>query len=246
MAFALLMELLILALALGTFLSTLLGGVVILRFQKSLPYFFSFAAGSLIAVAFLDILPEAIKLSNSIGFEVRYLFIAVVLSFFLYNLIDRYFVTHCVGEVCETHNHVMGPIGAGSLVVHSFLDGVAIGTAFQLNASVGLLVALAVILHDFTDGINTVTLMLKGKQKRKYAVLLLVLDALAPLLGVAIIYFFSLPEKALILILGVFVGEFIFLGAANLLPETRSYDSNKTVLAMGLGILLILFLTSVV
>ena len=224
----------------------MIGGLVILRFQKGLPYFFSFAAGSLIAVAFLDILPEAIKLAGTVGFPVRYLFIAVVGSFFLYNLIDRFFVTHCVGEVCKTHDHVMGPLGAGSLVLHSFLDGVAIGSAFKLSASVGLLVALAVIFHDFTDGINTVTLMLKSKQQRKHVLLLLVMDALAPVLGVALIYFFTIPETLLLIILGVFVGEFIYLGAANLLPETKKYDSVKMVLAMAGGILLILILTSIV
>ncbi len=240
------MELLILALAFATFISTMIGGLVILRFEKSLPYFFSFAAGSLIAVAFLDILPEAIKLANSISFTTRHIFVAVVASFFFYNLIDRYFVTHCVGDVCETHDHVMGPIGAGSLVLHSFLDGIAIGTAFKLNASVGLLVALAVIFHDFTDGINTITLMLKSKQKRRSALLFLLMDAVAPVLGVVTIYFITIPENVLLIILGVFVGEFIYLGAANLLPETKKHDSTKMVLFMAAGMLLIYLLTMIV
>lgn len=240
------MELLIVGLAIATFLSTLIGGLVIMRFQKSLPYFFSFAAGSLIAVAFLDILPESVRLAGSIGFDVRYVFIAVVLSFLFYNLIDRFFVTHCVGEECTTHDHVMGTVGASSLVVHSFLDGVAIGSAFKLGSAVGLLVALAVILHDFTDGINTVTLMLRSKQRNARALLLLFLDALAPVLGVAVMSFFSIPEKLLLIILGVFVGEFIYLGAANLLPETKKYDSVRMVLSMAAGIVLILVLTSIV
>ena len=55
----------------------------------------------------------------------------------------------------------MGPIGAIGLVMHSFLDGAAIGIAYQANASMGFIVALAVISHDFTDGINTVVIMLK-------------------------------------------------------------------------------------
>jgi ZIP family zinc transporter len=130
--------------------------------------------------------------------------------------------------------------------VHSFLDGVAIGTAYQVNASIGLVVGLAVIFHDFTDGANTVTLMLKNKHHLKNAELFLLMDALAPVLGVLFATFVSISQVVLALILAAFVGEFVYLGAANLLPETHKHDPWKMNLSMALGIVLILILTSAI
>ncbi|MFA6974268.1 MAG: ZIP family metal transporter [Parcubacteria group bacterium] len=240
------MELLVIILSILTFVFTLVGGLVTLKFKKSLPYFFAFAAGALIAVAFLDLLPEALNLAGQINFPVRYIMITIVISFFLYSLIDKYFVTHCIGQDCDIHGHIMGPIGAGSLILHSFFDGVAIGSAFLINSTVGLTVALAVIFHDFTDGINTVTIMLKNKQETKKTVFFLFMDALAPILGVLILNIINVPEKFLIIILGVFIGEFIYLGAANLLPEIKEHHSKKVLITMALGILLIGILTSII
>jgi len=234
---------LIIQFAIITFLSTLLGGAIILRFHKSLPYFFAFAAGSLMGVAFLDILPESLTLSHDSGLPLRWVMVTVVFSFFVYSFIERFFLTHPIDEHAH-HEHIMGPIGAGSLVLHSFMDGAAIGAAFQVNASVGITVAFAVIFHDFTDGINTVTIMLKNNQPRSKAMLFLLMDALAPVLGVIVISFIALPASALALLLAFFVGEFIYIGASHLLPETKRYPSGKVVLSMALGILVILFLTS--
>jgi ZIP family zinc transporter len=177
------MESFVVIILFATFISTLMGGLIIVKFRKYLPYFFAFASGSLIAVSFLDILPESIEIANSINLPIRYLMLTAVFSFFFYSLLERFFLTHNIGKH-DSHGHIMGPIGAGCLIMHSFLDGVAIGAAFKVNASVGLIVALAVICHDFTDGINTVTLMLKNRHKVKNAVLFLIFDALAPVLGV--------------------------------------------------------------
>jgi len=240
------MSILIIILAILTFVFTLVGGLVTIKFRKSLPYFFAFAAGSLIAVSFLDILPETISLANEINFPVHYAMLVIVISFFVYSLIDKYFVTHCVGEDCHKHGHLMGPIGAGSLILHSFLDGAAIGTAFLVNTSVGMTVALAVLFHDFTDGINTVTIMLKNKQKLKKTIIFLLFDAIAPIFGVLLITFLHIPLNILVIILSVFIGEFIYLGASNLLPEVKEHPSKKTLIAMALGILIIAVLTSLI
>lgn len=241
------MNAVILGMALLTFISTLIGGSVTIRFRKILPYFFAFASGSLIAVSFFDILPESLEISQSISLPVRYVLITVVASFFFYSLLEKFFLTHHYHEKeGEEHGHIMGPVGAGGLVVHSFLDGVAIGTAYQVNPSVGLIVALAVIFHDFTDGANTVVLMLKNKHTVKNAKLFLLMDAVAPVLGVLFASVVGISQTVLALILAAFAGEFIYLSAANLLPETRKHDPWKMNVSMALGILLILALTSIV
>lgn len=238
------MEFLIILFAIITFLSTLLGGFVILKFKNSLPYFFAFAAGSLMGVAFLDILPESINLANSSNLPIRYIFLTLIASFFLYSFIERFFLAHDIEESTHSHAHIMGPIGAGSLVFHSFFDGVAIGASFQVSSSVGLVVALAVIFHDFTDGINTVAVMFKNHQNSRRAVFFLAMDAIAPLLGITLLYFITIPQNFLPIILAIFAGEFIYIGASNLLPETHKYPSKKITIALALGIIFIIILTS--
>jgi len=136
----------IIGLALTTFCSTLIGGTLAIRLRKALPYFFAFAAGSLIAVSFFDILPESLTISASINLSTRYVMITVVGSFLFYSFLEKFLLVH-FHEETGGHAHVMGPVGAGSLVIHSFLDGVAIGAAYQVNQTVGLLVALAVVFH---------------------------------------------------------------------------------------------------
>lgn len=239
------MNLLIITLALATFISTLIGGMIIVKFRKYLHYFFAFAAGTLLTVSFLDLLPESLQISNNINFPVRYILLVVVLSFFAYTLLERFFLTHA-HEGDESHEHIMGPIGAGSLILHSFLDGAAIGASFQINASVGLIVALAVIFHDFTDGINTVTIMLKNNHRIKKAIVFLIFDAIAPVLGVIVTTALFIPQNILAILLAVFVGEFLYIGASTFLPETRKHASKWIIAAMALGILLITILTSLI
>jgi len=241
------MNLMIYGLALATFLSTLIGGLIILKFQKSLPYFFAFSAGSIIAVAFLDILPECLEIAAKVGVSLRTVMLVIVTSFFLYSLIEKYFATHSLdegGNAEHIHAHIMGPIGAGSLVLHSFFDGAAIGIAFHISVSAGLIIALAVIMHDMTDGINTVVVMLKNRQPRKKALMFLGLDAIAPVAGLILASFIAVPETALVYLLAFFVGEFINIGAVTLLPETKHHPSKKIIVAMALGILMIAILTA--
>lgn len=233
----------VLLIAFTTFLSTFIGGSIAVRLRKFLPYFFAFASGSLIAVSFFDILPESINIAGTVGIGVRTVFTVVVVSYLVYSLLEKLFLTHHYDEHDE-HGHIMGPIGAGGLVIHSFLDGVAIGTAFTVNPAIGAVVALAVIFHDFTDGINTVTLMLKNSQKLPATRMFLLLDALAPVVGVVVASVFSIGESNLALLLAFFSGEFIYIGASHLLPETHKHPFWKMMILICAGVLLIYVLTS--
>jgi len=236
---------LMIVLGLATFVFTLAGGAVAIKFKRLLPFFFAFASGSLIAVSFFDILPESINIAESVNLPIKYVMLTIVLSFLLYSLIEKFFMTHHHHED-EGHGHVMGPIGAGSLCVHSLLDGAAIGAAFAVNPAVGLVVAFAVLSHDFTDGINTVTLMLKNNHKIKHATLFLILDAIAPIIGILITSAFTIKPAVLALILAFFVGEFLYIGAANLLPETHKHHSKWITFSMLFGAALIFIITSII
>ncbi|MEK6927162.1 MAG: ZIP family metal transporter [Nanoarchaeota archaeon] len=224
--------------ALVAFIFTLLGGFIALRFKRVLPYFFAFSAGSLISVSFLDLIPESIDIAESIGLNVKYVLLVTLLSFFLYMFLERFFMTHHHHDD-EEHGHILGPIGAGSLVLHSFIDGLAVGSAFQINVSLGLVVAIAVISHDFTDGINTVTLMLKNRHSSAKAKGFLFAAAIAPVLGILVASAFAIPQVYLAFILAFFAGEFLYIGAGNLLPELKEHKSWKIGLFLLLGFLVI-------
>ncbi len=212
-------------------ISTLLGGVFALRFKDKLHLVLGFSAGAVIGVAFFDLLPEALELSKDF-LPASTVTSIVALGFILYMGIDRLVTLHAHHDDAahEKGNHSAeenrGILGAGSLAFHSFLDGVAIGLAFQVSAGVGAIVTTAVLVHDFSDGINTVNLILKHSGTPKTAFRWLAVDALAPVLGVISTQFFTLPQEALGIILSIFCGFFLYIGASDLLPE--SYHGHPT------------------
>ncbi len=209
--------------SIAALVSTLLGGIFALRFKDKLHLILGFSAGAIIGVAFFDLLPEAIELGSS-AYSVSFITSLTALGFFSYTILDRFVFFH---SHCEEHDHEAkhlnhrGMFGAGSLSVHSFLDGVAIGLAFQVSAAVGAIVAVAVLVHDFSDGINTVNLILKNSGTRKQAFTWLLFDAVAPIAGVASTLLFSVPEYVLGVILAIFAGFFLYIGASDLLPESH-------------------------
>lgn len=231
--------------ALAAFIFTLIGGFIAIRFRKSLHYFFAFSAGALISVSFLDLIPESIDIANGVGLSIRSVLLVTLLSFLVYMFLERFFLTHHHHED-EGHGHILGPIGAGSLILHSFIDGIAIGSAFQVNSSLGFVVALAVLSHDFTDGINTVTLMLKNRHSLGRSIGFLFADALAPVLGILVASVFVISETYLAFILAFFAGEFLYIGAGNLLPELKEHKSWRIVLFLLIGFLVIYGISSIV
>jgi zinc transporter ZupT len=116
-------------------------------------------------------------------------------------------------------------MSAVGFCIHSFLDGVAIGVGFQASPALGVLIALAVIAHDFSDGLNTVTVMLAHGNPVRRSVALLALDMVTPLLGATSTLFFHAPESVLAWILAFFAGSFLYIGASDLLPEAREHES---------------------
>src|SRR6185295_10761734 len=101
-----------------------------------------------------------------------------------------------------------------------------------VNSAIGILIAIAVISHDFTDGMNTVSLMLNHKNTDKKAKLFLFITALTPVLGVASTLFFSVPEYFLYLYLGFFAGFLLYIGAADILPEAHSEHSSYKLIGL--------------
>jgi ZIP family zinc transporter len=163
--------------------------------------------------------------------------VALVVAFLLFHILEKTVLLHYAHEE-EYGQHVHPKVGIASALAlsgHSFLDGVGIGLGFQAGNSVGIAVAIAVIAHDFTDGMNTVILMLHNKNTDRRARLLLLIDALAPVLGAASTLLFSLSTKWLVLYLGFFAGFLLYIGASDILPQAHSKDSSR--ITIGLTVL---------
>lgn len=206
-------------------LATLLGGLMALRLRDKLHLALGFSAGAIIALALFELIPEAIEAGTG-TYDAHQILAYVALGFFAYVVLDRLTALHAHTDAddCDTHPHAggsIGVVGAGSLSAHSVLDGFAIGIAFLTSPELGVVVAAAVIAHDFSDGINTVNLVLRSGGNRMEALRWLVLDALAPIVGVLLALFIVIPEALRAGLLAVFAGLFLYIGASDLLPESH-------------------------
>ncbi|MDD5068693.1 MAG: ZIP family metal transporter [Candidatus Pacebacteria bacterium] len=232
----------IILISFAAFIATLIGGLFAIRFKDKLHLVLGFSAGAVIGVAFFDLMPEAIELGEKFH-SLSTITSCVALGFIIYLVLDRTIFLHTHKDDHEGHEHKTthrGILGAGSLSIHSFLDGVAIGLAFQVSAAIGAVVTIAVLVHDFSDGINTVSLILKNSGEKKNAFQWLLLDAVAPVLGATSTLFFTLPEQALSIVLALFAGFFLYIGASDLIPE--SHHAHPKFLTTGMTLLGVLVL----
>ena len=149
-----------------TVIATLLGGHIALRLHHSLPTVIALTGGIVVAVALFDVLPEGIE---NVGDTSRATALVAV-GFLLFFFAERALVLHHRDDPDEARAHErVGVLGALGLSVHSFIDGLGIGLAFGLDATTGFLVFIAVVSHDFADGLNTVSFILSQSGDRKQA-----------------------------------------------------------------------------
>ncbi len=223
-------DLLLVALAVATCAATLIGGGLALAFRRRIHLILGLSAGAVIGVALLELLPEALAVSYPASSFAQIAGV-VGLGFMGCLLIDRAF-SIAVGEQSSHHGH----LGAGSLTLHSLFDGLAIGLAFQASAAIGAIVAIAVIAHDVSDGVNTVNLSLVGGGDVKSARRWLIIDACAPLIGILAARLVVFPKSALAMLLAVFTGAFLYIGAGRLVGEShRRHPHPWTTVAAVLG-----------
>ena len=210
--------LVIIPIALGTCVATMVGGLFAIAMRDRLHLVLGFSAGAVLGVAFFDLMPEALAVGHDI--DSRVMMATVALGFFLYVLLDRTVALQGHKSPIEKHRR-RGWIGASSLSFHSFLDGLAIGVAFQAGQAMGIVVSVAVLIHDFSDGLNTVNVVIKNGGDRKIAFRWLLVDALAPILGALTSLALSFSDGMIAVVLALFSGFFLYIGATDLLPESH-------------------------
>jgi len=181
----------------------------------------SLAAGALLAVTFLDLLPEAVE-----GVEdARAVFMMALVSFLLFFILEKYLHWHhcrCIDHDPEDPNvkqHLVltNLIGDG---VHNIVDGFLIATAFMLDMRIGVITTLAVIVHEIPQEISDFGILLYAGMSKARALFFNFLFALTAVLGGIVFYFFGQHFSHLIPFMAAFAaGNFIYLSASDLIPE---------------------------
>ena len=178
-----------------------------------------FAAGALLAAAFLDLLPEAAELD-----EPRVVMSAALIGFVGFFVLERSLNWFHHHHDDEKH----GRRQTTSLIVigdtlHNFIDGLAIGAAFVVSPGVGIVAAIAIAAHEIPQEIGDFGLMLAKGMKRQRVVLVNIMSALATVIGATIIYWLGdshyLNEGIL---LAVTAGFFIYIAASDIIPTIHA------------------------
>ncbi len=202
------------------------------KIKKPLPYFVSFAAGAMLGVSFLDLLPEAFE-------KVENVFPLVLIGIAIFYVIERFFLgyhKHHVAVVHRRHSHKgaehkmhalehvksyawMNLIGDG---IHNFLDGIVIATSFFVSAPLGFVVSLAVVLHEIPQELGDFSVLLYGGLSPIYALGFNLLSAITAIAGALVGYFFSRGIEGFAgFLLPIAVGGFLYIALVDLLPELR-------------------------
>jgi ZIP family zinc transporter len=223
----------------ATAISTLLGGLFAIRLKDKLHLILGFSAGAVLGVALFDLLPESIELASEI-YGMQLITIAIATGFVIYMFLDRFLSFHSHDEEhCDNPKHKK-QFGAAALAVHSCLDGLGIGLAFKVSPEIGWVVALAVLAHDFSDGINTVNMVMRNNSKKSTVIRWLILASLAPTVGLVATFFFTVSASILGMILAVFIGLFLYISASDLIPESHHrHPAIWTTISTILGMLVI-------
>jgi len=179
--------------------------------QRSLSTIVALSAGFLIAVAFTGLLPHAVE---RVGEQAAGVALAgYVLVHLTQHVLGRHF--H-FGEETHEVSRLAGFAALGGLMLHTFVDGVAIASGFQVSPELGLLVFLGIFLHKVPEGLAISSLFLASGASRRQALVAAAVLAGATVVGALVAGFF---EGGAGYGLAVSAGVSLYVGASNLVPE---------------------------
>jgi len=235
---------LVIALAATTVLATFSGGMLALRAKDRFHLVLGLSAGLLLGLVGFDLLPEIFEMNTNNLIGVRTISVALIAGFLSLHFIEQFAGSHEPAESDYGHEHthaveIAGTVGAIAMAGHIFLDGVALALAFKVSDALGFAVFIAMIVHAFSDGLNTVALLVKTGQWRSRGKYLLAVDAIARVGGAAIGSALTISDSNLAIYLAVFSGIVIYLATSHILPEAHSkHPSKVTMLATLAGVVI--------
>lgn len=227
----------------------LAGGLVLLwneKFaRKNSIHLISFAAGVMIATAFLDLLPDAIAHG---GENIFIIILAGLVLFFLAEDFILHFHHH------EEHAHSLRsavPLIAISDTIHNFVDGVVIASAFLADPKLGYVVATATFFHELPQEIGDFAVLISAGISKTKVILINLVSALASFVGAFLaIFFINKFDGAMGPLLGLATGMFLYISSADILPQLVKEENRlsrwHTAAFFLTGIALVFFLTRII
>ena len=192
-------------------------------------YFMCFAAGVLISAPLISAFPEAIEKNHNAGFA--------ALIGFVFMLFSNKLIKHHTKQ----EELAFGITAIQGIGIHSLLDGIIYTVTFSASIFTGLVSGIGLVIHEFTEGVITFSVLVKGGIKTKKAILYAFLVAgLTTPVGAFVAYPLvkRLSDSTLGLALGFVVGVLIYISAAHLLPEAKAHEKKHSMVALCLGIVL--------
>jgi zinc and cadmium transporter len=223
----------------------LAGGVVFLSVKKwsnvLAKYSVPFAAGVLVTVSFLGLIPEALEIVGEKSLTI------VLLTFFGAYLFEQLFCElhhHDDGHKCkETKGGQVVPLVVIGDTIHNLIDGVAIAASYLVNPGLGLITAVSTLLHEVPHEIGDFGILLKAGWSRKRILLVNLISALMTVVGAVGVYYLGAGEMVFGYLLAVAGGMFLYLGASDFLPHANEeLDKKKGLMVMFFGVL-VMYLT---
>jgi len=214
------------------------GGLLIVRRDWSreyLKYFIAMGAGFMLAAAFLEMLPAALRLAGEVSL------VFVMVGYFLVHFFEHTLAPHFhFGE--ETHVEELVPYHASytallGLMIHTFFDGVAIASGFLVSWWLGSVIFLAVFLHKLPEGFTVASLMLASGQSRRMALSASAMLGAATLVGVLLM---NLLRAQVGYALPVSAGVTIYVAASDLMPEVNREPGVRMAFVVFLGVAVLL------
>lgn len=219
-----------------TVLATTAGGALAIRSKDRLHLILGLSAGLLLGLVAFDLIPEIFEMNTQTLGNVPVVSIALVAGFLFLHFTEQFFGSHEPAESDYGHDHshssnIAGTLGAIAMGGHVFLDGVAIGLAFKIDNAFGIAVFVAILSHAFSDGLNTVSLLIKSGNWTKRAVSLLGLDAVMRIGGATFATYLTVSDETLSIYLAMFSGFIIYLATSHILPEAHARHASKLTMA---------------
>lgn len=213
--------------------------------QKRAHWLVAFAAGAMLAAAFWDLLPEALKGAFKPEVVSHLVFLGIISFFFLERfLLWRHHHACPEGEACGATKR-----GTTLLIVgdglHNFLDGVTIAAAFLISFQLGVVTSLAVFFHEIPHEVGNFGVLLAWGMKKKRVLLVNIFSAVAAFAGAILaFYFLSFVATAIPYLVAFAAGNFIYIATSDLIPELHQHFRKETAFSQTLsfvaGILVIL------
>ena len=227
--------------------ATTLGGVTALKSKDRFHLVLGLSAGLLLGLVSFDLFPEISRESSLTVGKIPGVYLAFVIGFLLLHFSEQFAGSHEPAESDYEHEHshygnIAGSLGALAMAVHVFLDGMALAVAFKVSNKLGFAVFVALLVHAFSDGLNTVAMWVKSGHWQKSGTYLLGVDALARIGGAAIGAAITISEPWVAVYLALFAGFLIYISTSHILPEAHSRHSSKYTMLATLGGVAIMWL----